>query len=162
MSGKPKLGKQRRRGRLRDAEWPDHAALKAAVTTRVPFQDADPTGMVWHGNYFRYYDLARVALLKKIDFGYKEMAGRGEMWPIVDTRVRYIKSVPFGASITVTAQLVEWEFRLQIYYEICDELQNRVNEAFTVQVPVDYASDSLIVGVPDEIQAQINSLIAAP
>ena len=153
--------KRRRRGRLRDKAWPDHAALSVTVPVTVPFQDADPTGVAWHGNYFRYYDAARVELLKQIDFGYKQMAGRGQFWPIVDTRVRYIHSVPFGAEITVSAQLVEWEFRLRIYYEVLDAAGVRVNEAYTVQVPVAADSETLLIGVPLEIQARIEDLISA-
>ena len=51
----------KKRGRLWQKNWPEHAGLHAQVTLTVPFQDADPTGLVWHGNYFRYYDVARVA-----------------------------------------------------------------------------------------------------
>ncbi len=149
----------RRKGRLWDKSWPDHANLACTVDVTVPFQDADPTGLVWHGNYFRYYDTARVALLRKLEFGYRQMAAIGQIWPIVDTRVRYVRSVPFGATISVSAQLVEWEFRLRIYYEVHDADQRRINEAYTVQVPVSAPDEALIIGVPDQVQAQVNALI---
>jgi len=149
----------KRRGRLWDKTWPDYAALRSAVEITVPFQDADPTGLAWHGNYFRYYDSARVALLQKFNFGYREMAEVGQIWPIVDTRVRYLRSIPFGESVQVTAQLVEWEFRLRIYYEITNARQQRVNEAYTVQVPVAAADEALIIGVPEQVQIRVAALI---
>ena len=149
----------RRKGRLWNKKWPDHAGLRSTVEVTVPFQDADPTGLAWHGNYFRYFDAARVALLHKLEFGYREMAAAGQIWPIVDTRVRYLKSVPFGARVTVTAQLVEWDFRLRIYYELTDASGARVNEAFTDQVPVAAPNESLIIGVPLEVQRRIETLI---
>jgi len=148
-----------RAGRLWQKSWAKHAALRTSVMVTVPFQDADPTGFAWHGNYFRYYDTARVALLEKLEFGYRQMAAAGQMWPIVDARARYIRSVPFGANIEVTAQLVEWEFRLRIYYEIRDATAERINEAFTVQVPVAAASEALIIGVPDAFQQRVQTLI---
>ncbi|MEQ8692032.1 MAG: acyl-CoA thioesterase [Pseudomonadales bacterium] len=150
----------RRHGRLWQKSWPDHAALRTEVDLTVPFQDADPTGVAWHGNYFRYYDSARVALLAKLDFGYRAMAHIGQIWPIVDTRVRYIKSIPFGTEIKVSAQLVEWEYRLRIYYQISDRDGQRLNEAFTVQVPVRAADEDLLIGVPEALQTRIKDLLA--
>ena len=115
--------------------------------------------MAWHGNYFRYYDTARVALLKKLAFGYREMAEIGQIWPIVDTRVRYIRSAAFGTELSVTAQLVEWEFRLRIYYELFNADGERINEAYTVQVPVAAPDESLIIGVPEDVQQRVLALI---
>lgn len=148
-----------RRRRLWRRSWPEHAALKAEVSLTVPFQDADPTGDVWHGNYFRYYDAARSALLRKLRFGYRRMAADRQVWPIVDTRVRYRKSVPFGARIDVSAQLVEWEFRIVIYYEIDDESGALVNEAYTVQAPVSAPRQTLIVGTPPALRERVDALI---
>ncbi len=149
----------KRRGRLWQKSWPAHPGLRAQSEVTVPFQDADPTGFTWHGNYFRYYDTARVALLKKLNFAYRDMAAAGQMWPIVETQVRYLKSVPFGEQILVCAQLVEWEFRLRIYYEIFDAGGQRLNEAVTVQVPVAADNEALIIGVPDWLQGRIAELI---
>lgn len=149
----------KRKGRLWQKGWPDHAGLRVSVQTVVPFQDADPTGFAWHGNYFRYYDLARVALLKELDFGYRQMAQAGQIWPIIETQVRYLKSIPFGTTINISAQLVEWEFRLRIYYAITNANDARLNEAQTVQVPVKAADETLVIGVPDEVQARVQTLI---
>ena len=141
--------------------WPDHAALRVEVNVVVPFQDADPTGVAWHGNYFRYYDAARTALLAKLNFGYRRMAKVGQLWPIVDTRVRYRRSIVYGESVIVSAQLVEWDFRLLIYYEIRDGTGRLVNEAYTSQAPVSAESESLIVGTPKFLRDRIEGFIAA-
>ena len=124
----------------------------------VPFQDADPTGAAWHGNYFRFYDAARSALLAKLRFGYRQMADHGQVWPIVDTRVRYRRAVPFGARIDVSAQLVEWEFRIVVYYEIDDVSGTLVNEAYTVQAPVSMPRQTLVVGTPARLRQRIAEL----
>lgn len=151
---------RRRRGRLWQSRWPEHAALTARVSTLVPFQDADPTGMVWHGNYFRYYDLARVALLSSFEFDYRQMAAAGQIWPIVDTQVRYLRSVRFGERLAIEARLVEWEFRLRLHYLLYrDEVL--VNEATTVQVPVNAADESLVIGAPRDLCARIERRLQA-
>ena len=154
------MSRKRQPRRLWDRSWPDHEALRAESVLTVPFQDADPTGVVWHGNYFRYYDAARSALLAKLDFGYRRMADAGQLWPIVDTRVRYRKSIAYGEQVTVSAQLVEWEFRLRIYYAIVDAAGLLANEAYTVQAPVKAGAESLIVGVPKSLRERIGRLVA--
>ncbi|MEM6710207.1 MAG: acyl-CoA thioesterase [Pseudomonadota bacterium] len=148
------MAKAERLGRLWQKGWPRNRALLARVSHRVPFQDADPTGAVWHGNYFRYYDLARVALLDRFEFGYRAMAKRGQLWPIVDTEVRYLKPVRYGDSIAVEARMVEWEFRLRLHYRVLLD-DHLINEAITVQVPVDATTDRLIVGAPDDLIERI-------
>ena len=125
----------------------------------MPFQDADPTGVVWHGNYFRYYETARSALLDRLGFSYRLLGAKGQLWPIVDTRVRFRRSMPYGESLTVSAQLVEWEFRLRIYYEIRKSDGELANEAVTVQVPVDADSENLIVGMPSYLRDRIAEII---
>ncbi len=128
---------------------------RATVAVTVPFQDADPTGAVWHGNYFRYFDTARSALLGRLDYGYRAMAESGYVWPIVDTRVRYLASVQYGEAIEVTATLEEWEYRLRILYEIRNRYGRRVTEGYTVQVPVDAASGEMCFGLPTAMRQRL-------
>ena len=149
----------RTRRRLWQKRWPDHAALRVQVDVTVPFHDADPTGVAWHGNYFRYYDAARTALLAILRFGYPRMAASQQLWPIVDTRVRYRKSIPYGMVATVSAQLVEWDFRMVMYYDIRDDSGTLLNEAYTVQVPVSTSTESAVVGTPEVLRERIRELI---
>ena len=36
------------------------------VKLTVPFHDLDPMQMVWHGNYLKYFDIARSALFDNL------------------------------------------------------------------------------------------------
>lgn len=108
------------------------------VEITVPFHDADAMGVVWHGNYFRYLEIAREQLLKQFDYGYRQMQASGYVWPIVDTRLKYIAPVLFEQRIEVRAQLEEIENRLRIGYQIFDiETGKRTTTGYTLQVAVD-------------------------
>ena len=113
--------------------------------------------MVWHGNYFRYYDLARIALLDAIEFDYRQMAAADQIWPIVETQVRYLRSVRYGETLRIEARMVEWEFRLRLHYLIYNETNQVVNEAVTVQVPVAAADERLIIGAPKSLCERIEA-----
>ena len=49
----------------------------AEVEVLVPFHDIDAMRIVWHGNYFRYFEVARCALLASIDYDYEQMGASG-------------------------------------------------------------------------------------
>jgi acyl-CoA thioester hydrolase len=134
--------------------------LSAKVEIRVPFQDADPAGVAWHGNYFRYFDTARCALLEKIDYSYRQMAASGYVWPIVDTRVKFIRAVGYDHVIHVFAKLVEWEYRLKIEFEIYDDEERRVTKGYTIQVAVEENSGELCIGSPPALTDKLQAYFA--
>ncbi len=103
----------------------------------VQFFDLDPMNIVWHGNYVRYLEIARCALLDKIGYNYLEMRDSGYAWPVIDMSLRYVGSAVFGQRVKVRADIVEWESRLKIDYVITDaETGKRLNRASTTQVAV--------------------------
>ncbi len=116
----------------------------AEVEMEVPFQDVDAMQVVWHGNYFRYFEAARSKLLRMIDYDYAEMRASNYMWPIIETRVRFVKAVRYRQLIMVGAALMEWENRLKIDYLIRDLHSGaRLTTGTTVQCAVDVRNNEL-------------------
>jgi len=114
------------------------------VEMEVPFQDVDAMQVVWHGNYFRYFEAARSKLLRMIDYDYAEMRASNYMWPIIETRVRFVKAVRYRQLIMVGAALMEWENRLKIDYLIRDLHSGaRLTTGTTVQCAVDARNNEL-------------------
>lgn len=114
------------------------------------FHDLDPMEIVWHGNYVKYLELARCALLSKFDYDYPQMRDSGYAWPIVDMRLKYVKTTEFGQRIRIRAAIVEWENRLKIEYLICDAVTGqKINKAYTIQVAVDMTSREMQYLCPD-------------
>lgn len=110
---------------------------KAEVEWVVPFHDLDPMEVVWHGNYPRYFEHARTALLQSFEYDYPQMRESGYAWPVIDMAVRYIRPLVYQQRITIRAELVEWENRLKIKYEIRDSATGeRLTRGHTVQVAV--------------------------
>ena len=79
----------------------------AEVELTIPFHDVDMMGVVWHGNYFRYFEIAREALLNQFNYGYRQMKESGYLWPVVDTRVKYRDVLTFEQRFRVRARLEE-------------------------------------------------------
>jgi acyl-CoA thioester hydrolase len=122
----------------------------AETEIEIQFYDLDPMQIVWHGNYVKYLEVARCALLDKIDYNYNQMRDSGYAWPVIDVSLRYIGSAVFGQRIKVRAEIVEHENRLKIDYLITDAASGkRLTRASTSQVAVDIASGEMCFISPD-------------
>ncbi len=86
----------------------------------VPFNDIDVMEVVWYGNYIRYFEMARCALMQSIEYDWPQMLESGFMWPVVECRLKYVKPLRYGQGIKIRAQVVEFEDRLKISYAVRD------------------------------------------
>ncbi len=123
--------------------------LSFEVALSPTFHDCDPMHVVWHGNYFKYFEVARCALLQRYDYDYPQMRESGYLWPVVDARVKYIRPLLYGQQLVVRATITEWENRLKIVYEIRDAGTEQVlTRAHTIQVAVDAATNEMLYLCP--------------
>lgn len=115
--------------------------LSHSIELEPAFHDLDPMDIVWHGNYAKYLEIARCALLARFNYDYPQMRDSGYAWPIVDMRLKYVKPVSYGQRIRIRAEITEWENRLRIDYLITDATTGqRLNKAHTIQVAVNIAT----------------------
>lgn len=129
---------------------------EAEIELEVPFHDCDMMAVVWHGNYFRYLEMARCALLRSFDYDYMQMRESGYAWPIIDAQIKYVGSARFEQRIKVRAQLVEWENRLRIDYLIRDAVTDaRITRAYTVQVAVSLDAGEMQLASPPVLREKL-------
>jgi acyl-CoA thioester hydrolase len=122
----------------------------------VQFYDLDPMEIVWHGNYVKYLEVVRCALLDKIDYNYLQMKESGYAWPVVDMRLRYVAPATFGQKIRLRADIVEWENCLKIDYLVTDAATGkRLNRATTTMVAVDMASNEMCFVSPPVLMKKL-------
>ncbi|AZQ12381.1 acyl-CoA thioesterase [Shewanella khirikhana] len=134
--------------------------LHAETEIIIPFHDVDPMQITWHGNYLRYFEIVRCELLDKLDYNYRQMQESGFAWPIVDVQIKYVRSSTFGQKIRVSADLVEWENRLRINYQVRDaESGERLTKGYTIQAAVDMSNNELCFVTPEVFQAKIRPLL---
>ena len=123
--------------------------LTTTVDIEIPFHDCDPMNVVWHGNYPRYFEVARCQLLRLFNYDYTDMVASGYMWPIVDMRLKYVGSAKFTQIITVSATLVEHEHRIKINYLIIDKKTGtKLTKGYTVQAAVSIETNELQLESP--------------
>jgi acyl-CoA thioester hydrolase len=123
--------------------------ISAETIVKVQFYDLDPMQVVWHGNYARFLEQARCALLDKIGFNYEEMSRTPFAWPVIDMRIKFVRPIRFAQQIRILATMLEYENRLKIGYVITDVVTGEVlTKAHTIQVAVDVATNELMFESP--------------
>lgn len=134
---------------------PEHWQTKVEVL--VPFYDVDSMEIAWHGNYVKYFEVARCKLLDGIQSNYIQMREAGYGWPIVDIRLKYVRPARFNQRINVFAEIVEWEMRLKIKYLITDvETGEVLTRGYSIQVAVDIHTHEMNFVTPDVFQKNLH------
>ena len=121
-----------------ERELASRERLTHEIEISPAFYDIDVMEIVYHGNYVRYLELARSALLAKFDYDYPRMRDSGFGWPVVDMHLKYVRPAVFGQKLKIRSTITEWENRLRIDYVISDaDTGQKINTAYTIQVAVD-------------------------
>lgn len=89
------------------------------IEIRVRYAETDQMGVVHHGNYALYLEMARIEWLRKLGISYKNMEENGIGLPVVSLAINFKKSAVYDDVIKVKTQLkkqptalVEFEYKL--------------------------------------------------
>jgi acyl-CoA thioester hydrolase len=123
--------------------------IEVEIEIEIPFHDIDVMGVVWHGHYVKYLEIARCALFDRIDYNYPQMKASGYAWPVIELNIRYPRPLQFQQKVRVKAKLEEWENRLKVGYLIEDIASGqRLTRAYTVQVALDMKRNEMLYVSP--------------
>ena len=118
--------------------------LKAEVEIQVPFHDVDTMHYVWHGHYYKYFEVVRTKLFQSIDYDVLQMKASGYSWPIIETSCKYVQPILYNQLIQVSAKIQEYENRLKMIYRISDaKTDEKLATAHTTQVAVDMKNNEM-------------------
>ena len=118
--------------------------LKAEVEIQVPFHDVDGMHVVWHGHYYKYFEVVRTKLFQSIDYDVLQMKASGYSWPIIETFCKYVQPMLYNQLIQVSAKIQEYENRLKIIYRISDaKTDEKLATGHTTQVAVDMKNNEM-------------------
>ncbi len=63
--------------------------MKFTTSVRVRYAETDQMGVVYHGNYFSWFEVGRVEMLRSLGFSYAELESEGCVLPVLEARCRY-------------------------------------------------------------------------
>lgn len=89
------------------------------VTLKVPFYDLDPMQIVWHGNYLKYFDVARSGLFDHLGVDLFDVHEKdGYIFPIIRSAVKHVRPLRRGDEFVCRATVKEARTKIVIAFEI--------------------------------------------
>lgn len=92
----------------------------AETTIRVRYAETDQMGVVYHGNYFTWFEVGRVELCRQLGFEYKQMEIEDDSYIVVaDAHCRYKRPARFDDLLLIRTRVLNAQRRtVKFGYEI--------------------------------------------
>ena len=75
------------------------------VDLEVPFHDVDALLVAWHGHYFKYFELARVEMLKAMGHDYADLERDGVFLVVHNVACKYHRPARFGDRVRINTKV---------------------------------------------------------
>ena len=120
--------------------------MKSHLTNvKVRYAETDQMGVVYHGNYAQYLEIARIDWLDAIGISYKKMEEEGVMLPVYELKLRFKKSAKFDDVLSIHTKLKEKPgVRIEFEYQIFNQDDELLTEAETTLIFMDIARNKPI------------------
>ncbi len=132
----------------------DNGHKSCEVKLTVPFHDLDPMHIVWHGNYMKYFDVARFALFDQCGIDLYEYSNRTLIiFPIIKTNTKHIIALKNKDEFTVKATAHEVKAKIIIDFQIIHSKTGDIcTKGRSEQVAVKLPEMEMLFEIPDDIR----------
>jgi acyl-CoA thioester hydrolase len=101
--------------------------LFCSTEIHIRFSEVDSMGVVWHGNYIRYFEDGREAFGDRYGINYLDFYKQGVMIPVVKITCDYKKPLVYGDTAIVETRYVNCEAaKLQYDYTVYHGTTNEI------------------------------------
>jgi len=107
---------------------------------RVRYAETDQMGVVYHSNFFHYFEVARAEAIRELGYTYADMEREGVIMPVVEVNARYIRPALYDDLLTIKVILKELPLHHKI--EFAQEVYNENNEMLVTGKVVLYFMDA--------------------
>lgn len=97
--------------------------FSTSTQIRVRYAETDQMGVVYHSNFFPYFESARAESIRELGFTYADMEKMGVIMPVVDVHCRYLRPAKYDDLLTVKTILKELpvHHKIEFHHEVYNE-----------------------------------------
>lgn len=129
---------------------------KFSTNIRVRYGETDQMGVVYHGNYASYFEIARTEWLRNLGISYKELENKGIMLPVISLFFNFIKSAKYDDVLTITVILKKKPLvKIEFDYEIYNQNKEKISIGNSVLAFMDMKTNKPM-RCPDYILEKLN------
>ncbi|MER3498173.1 MAG: thioesterase [Chitinophagaceae bacterium] len=90
---------------------------------RVRYAETDQMGVVYHSNFFLYYEVSRAESIRKLGFTYADMERLGVIMPVIEVQTRFLRPALYDDLLTVKTILKELpvHHKIEFHHEVYNE-----------------------------------------
>ena len=90
---------------------------------RVRYAETDQMGVVYHSNFFLYYEVSRAESIRELGYTYADMEKMGVIMPVVEVQSRFLQPALYDDLLTIKTVLKELpvHHKIEFYHEVYNE-----------------------------------------
>lgn len=90
---------------------------------RVRYAETDQMGVVYHGNYAQYFEVARAESIRHLGFTYKDMEAMGVMMPVIELHSKFIRPALYDDLLTIKTYIkhLPEDHRIEFNHEVLND-----------------------------------------
>ncbi|SHJ44633.1 acyl-CoA thioester hydrolase [Geosporobacter subterraneus DSM 17957] len=106
---------------------------------RVRYKETDQMGVVYHGNYYTWFEVGRAEFFRSLGYTYKKLEKEGIIMPVIESQCFYRDPAKYDDELMIRTRIkklkgVRLEFAYQIIRRVDEEI---LAEGKTVHAFVD-------------------------
>ena len=127
-----------------------------STNVRVRYGETDQMGVVYHGNYASYFEIARTEWLRNLGVTYKEFENKGIMLPVISLFFNFIKSAKYDDVLTIIVILKKKPLvKIEFDYEIYNQKKEKISTGNSILAFMDMKTNKPL-RCPDYILEKLN------
>ena len=136
---------------MRNENSSSRMKLSSEIEFDIRFSETDAMGVVWHGNYLKFFEDGREAFGKKYGLEYLDIYSKGYFTPIVKSEINHKSPIYYGQRAKIITTLVPCKAAKIIFeYEIFNLSSGTINAAGrTIQVFLTVEQREMELYTPD-------------
>ena len=118
---------------------------KFSTNIRVRYGETDQMGVVYHGNYATYFEVARTEWLRNLGVTYKDLENNGIMLPVISLSFNFVKSAKYDDLLTISVFLKKRPLvKIEFDYEIYNQNKEKISTGNSVLAFIDMKTNKPI------------------
>jgi len=97
--------------------------FSSETKVRVRYAETDQMGVVYHSNFFLYYEVSRAECIRELGYTYADMESMGVIMPVVEVQSRFLRPALYDDLLTIKTILKELpvHHKIEFHHEVYNE-----------------------------------------
>jgi len=97
--------------------------FSSETNVRVRYAETDQMGVVYHSNFFLYYEVSRVESIRQLGYTYADMEKMGVIMPVVEVQSRFLRPALYDDLLIIKTILKELpvHHKIEFHHEVYNE-----------------------------------------